>query len=75
VTPPIDTSRDQRIIAKLRTAMRVYLEACSIAYALHAPEAAIATALRRLESDGQVVSRTVRRHLASTPVTEWGVRS
>lgn len=73
--PPIpDVSRDAKILAKLRSSMSGYLEACSVAYSIHAPEAAIVAALRRLESDGKVVSRTVRRHLASTPATEWGVK-
>lgn len=70
-----DTSRDERILSKLRSAMSGWLEVVSIAYALRSPEAAIFTALRRLESDGKVISRTVRRHVASRPVTEWSMKS
>ena len=73
--PPPDTSRDERILAKLRSAMSGWIEVVSVAYSLHAPEAAIVTALRRLELDGKVISRTVRRHVASRPVTEWSVKS
>lgn len=76
MTPkPPDDSRDEKILGHLTRSMSGWSEACSIAHGLNSNEATILIALRRLELDGKVQHRSVRRMVDSRPVTEWAVRS
>jgi hypothetical protein len=56
-----DTSRDEKILAKLGRSMSpgAYMEACSIAYVCGAQESVIVTALERLYLEGRVEKRVV----------------
>lgn len=67
---PDPTARDERIIACLRRSISGWLEACSIAYTLRAPEAEINAALTRLMAEGRVQRRILT---GSRRAVEWSV--
>lgn len=66
------TARDERILSCLRRSISGWIESCSIAYTLRAPEAEINTSLTRLLAEGKVQRRILT---GSRRAVEWRVAS
>jgi hypothetical protein len=68
--PTVDTSRDEKIIAALRSSMSGWLEARSVAFRLRTSDANISDALTRLLAEGRVQRRILTGTRAGV---EWSV--